>query len=540
MAQRVRQLIGGEWLDGEPAIASVDPATGIDVAVASATSWARIDNGIDRGVHAQLHLTEMGPEPIARFLEDLAVRIERRRNELVDAAHRETGLPAQSRLTEIEIPRTTNQLRQAGRAARSRSWIRPTISSAANIRSILTPLRGPVITIGPSNFPFAFNSVSGGDAAAAWATGHPVIAKAHPAHLLTSYLLAQEAFAAAADAGLPDAMLQVVYGVDPADGFRMVSDQRVAATAFTGSRRAGMALKGAADGAGVPIYLEMSSVNPVVVLAGAARDRAEGIAEELALSVTTGVGQFCTKPGLVFVVDDVDGRRMLESLAHLIAADGGGLMMTTGLNRSFHESVEELMNSGAAFIACGSQPDRATATAARLLTVDGAGFLERAGELQTEAFGPAMLVVVCRNVDELTGCLALVQGSLAGAIYMTPADRNDSTKVVDLLSSRVGRIVVNRPPTGVKVVGAMNHGGPFPSAGHPGFTAVGVPRSMERFGKLTCYDGMLDEDLPPELQDANPLGLWREIDGDYSREPVVTLNRNQQGGQSTGGRTAQT
>lgn len=513
VVQRVKQLIAGEWVDGDSGASSVDPATGTDVAVAPATSWAQIDRAISEGVDAQHRLTDIGPEPIARFLEDLALRIDRRADALADAAHRETSLPIQSRLTDVELPRTTDQLRQAGRAARARSWTRPTISTAANIRSMLTPLPGPVITIGPSNFPFAFNSVSGGDAAAAWASGHPVIAKAHPAHLLTSYLLAQEVAAAAAAGDLPRAMLQVVYVVDPTDGLRMVADRRIAASAFTGSRHAGMALKGAAESAGVPIYLEMSSVNPVVVLPGAAKDRADEIARDLALSITTGVGQFCTKPGLVFVVDDRNGRGLLDALAQHVAGDSGGLMMTSHLQRSFQESVEHLVKSGAARVASGSRPDRDSGAAAQLLTIGGGEFLIRADKLQTEAFGPAMLAVPCANVEEITECLTRIQGSLAGSVYATATDGSRLTEIVDVLTPRVGRVVINRPPTGVKVVGAMNHGGPYPSTGHPGSTAVGMPRSLERFAKLTCYDGMPDNQLPPELQDDNPLGIWRDVDG---------------------------
>ncbi len=516
MVERVRQLIAGEWLDGEPVASSVDPATGTEIAVAPATSWAQIDRAISEGVQAEQGLTELGPEPVARFLQDLASRIEARADELVDAAHRETGLPVEPRLRDVELPRTTDQLRQAAGAAQTRSWKRPTISTAVNIRSMMTPLPGPVVTIGPSNFPFAFNSITGGDAAAAWASGHPVIAKVHPSHLLTSYLLAQEVSDAAAAAGLPVAMIQVVYIVDPADGLRMVADRRIAATAFTGSRRAGMALKDAADSAGVPIYLEMSSVNPVVVLSGAAADRPDEIAGDLIQAITSGVGQFCTKPGLVFVVDDGDGRRVLDALARRVGDDRGGLMMTRGLLESFEESVEHLVTSGADRVAAGARPDLATGAAAQLLVVDASTFMTHADDLQTEAFGPAMLAVRCADVEEIAVCLSLIEGSLAATVYGTAGDDVHGTRIVDVLTPRVGRIVSNRPPTGVKVVAAMNHGGPYPSTGHPGSTAVGIPRSLERFAKLTCFDGMPDRLLPPELQDANPLGIWRDVDGQFT------------------------
>jgi 2,5-dioxopentanoate dehydrogenase len=516
---RVSQLIGGSWTSGNDG-SSKNPIDGEIVATAPSVEWAGLDEALDHGVLAYEEIQDLGPESMARFLEALALAIEGSAEELVDAATRETALPPAPRLKDVELPRTTDQLRQAAHAARARSWARPTIETAENVRSMLTPLPGPVVTIGPSNFPLAFNSVVGGDAAAALATGHPIVAKAHPGHLLTSYLLAELAHESALACGLPESAIQVVYLVDPPDGLRLVADPRVAATAFTGSRPSGMALKAAANSAGVPIYLEMSSANPVVVLERAAGQSPVKIAGELVESLTLGAGQFCTKPGLIFLVESEGSRRVVEEVEKLVGEHPGGIMTSDHLISSFQEALQRLMASGAEVRATGSAPPGHAAVSAGVLRIEGERFVEEPQALQEEAFGPASLLVVCEDFHEMIEALTKVEGSLAAAIYASEQDGEQAAAVLGVLTSRVGRVVFNRPTTGVKVVSAMNHGGPFPSTGHPGFTAVGIPRSLERFGKLTSFDGLPDGLLPLELQDANPLGIWREVDGAHTRQPL--------------------
>ena len=251
--------------------------------------------------HKAAHeLRQLPAEKIADFLDCYADRIEAAKDALVDAAYAETGLAKSPRLADVELPRTSNQLRAAAEACRTGNWAMPTIDTKTGIRSCYEAL-GPICIFGPNNFPFAFGSVSGGDFAAAIAAGNPVIGKANSSHPETTYLFAKEALEAAKQTGLPEATVQLIYRTNHADGERMVSDPRIGATGYTGSRNAGLQLKTAADRAGKPIYLELSSVNPVVITDNALEERCDEIVTEFTTSVLMGTGQFCTNPGLVML-----------------------------------------------------------------------------------------------------------------------------------------------------------------------------------------------------------------------------------------------
>ncbi len=265
------------------------------------STWADCEEALEAAVQAAEALRELPGDRLGEFLECFAQRIERRADELVARGHQETALPIAPRLRDVELPRTTHQLRQAAQAARDGSWKLATIDTSANIRSWFAPL-GPVVVFGPNNFPFAFGSLSGGDFAAAIAAGNPVIAKANSSHPATTRLFAEEAQAAAEQTRLPAGTVQLIYRLTHQDGERLVSDPRVGATGYTGSRAAGLALKAAADKAGKPIYLELSSVNPVVILPGAVATRSDQIVEEFTTSCLMGTGQFCTNPGLIVLV----------------------------------------------------------------------------------------------------------------------------------------------------------------------------------------------------------------------------------------------
>ena len=269
-------LLDGRW---QPASEPIDQFRAINPATAAViedrsypvSGWSDLAALLQAGRRAAATMATLSSERIADFLDTYATCLEQRAGALVEAAHIETGLPRKPRLAQVELPRTTGQLRQAAAAVREGSWRRATIDSAANIRSWLAPLGGPVVVIGPNNFPFAFNGVAGGDMAAAIAAGNPVIAKAHPGHPHTSMLLAEAALEAIQATQMPPATVQMFFHTSPELGLRLVSDPDTAAVAFTGSRAAGLALKAAADQAGRPIYLELSSLNPIFVLAGAVR-----------------------------------------------------------------------------------------------------------------------------------------------------------------------------------------------------------------------------------------------------------------------------
>lgn len=458
---------------------------------------------IQAGSEAAEALRTTSGDTIARFLEAMAVGMEERRDELVELAHAESGLPKAPRLKDVELPRTTGQLRQAAKAAREGSWRRPIRDDAAKIYSVLAPLGGPVVVMGPNNFPFAFNSAAGGDFAAAIAAHNPVIAKANTSHPGTTRLLAELAHAAAQSVGLHPAAVQLIYRTPREVGLELVSHPLVGATGFTGSRGAGLQLKTAADRAGKPIYLEMSSVNPVVLMEGALRERGTAIVDEFFGSCTMGAGQFCTNPGFVIVPDSEAGHAFIAAATAKFQAGTPGVLLSRGGRDGLGEAVATLRKHGAALL-CGGEPAEGPAYrfANTLLQISGEDFLKHPEELQTEAFGPVALLVVSRDVAQTAQILRHMEGNLTGTIYSdtTGSDDADYAVVEPPMRQKVGRLINDKMPTGVAVSPAMNHGGPFPSTGHPGFTAVGIPTSIARFAALHSYDNVREQRLPEDLR----------------------------------------
>ena len=522
-------LLNGSWCSSrnpEGTFNATNPATGEKLPEIYPVSGAEdMELALTAARQAVAELRALPPEGIAHFLETFAAEIEARRDILVQTAQAETGLPAKPRLAEVEFPRTTNQLRQAAAAARDRSWCRPTIDTAANIRSKYASMGGPVTVFGPNNFPFAFNSVCGGDFAAAVAAGNPVIAKANTGHPGTSRIFADAAVGAMRKSGVPSSLVQMVYRLKPEDGLRLVSHPLIGATAFTGSKAAGLRLKQAADSAGKPIYLEMSSLNPVVVLPGALEERSGTIAGELYGSCTMGSGQFCTNPGLVLLLEGSGSDAFIESCRNHFHDSAAGVLLGAQVLSDATAAVNTLRDHGAELIT-GGHPVESDGYryANTLLRVSGHTFLKSPALLQTEAFGPVSLIVSAEGLPQLIEIIEGLEGNLTGCIYSHTKGGEDDRlydRIAPALRSRVGRLLNDKMPTGVAVSPAMNHGGPYPATGHPGFTAVGIPASMLRFAALHCYDNVRAHRLPEELQDRNCTGdLWRLIDGQWTQKSI--------------------
>jgi NADP-dependent aldehyde dehydrogenase len=455
------------------------------------------------GVVAAEELRGAEPENVAKFLEACAAGIEQRAADLVEMAHAETALPKTPRLRDVELPRTTDQLRQAARAVRDGSWQRPIRDEARKICSVFAPLGGPVVVMGPNNFPLAFNSAAGGDFAAAIAARNPVIAKANTSHPGTTRLLAEIAFEAARNRRLPESTIQLIYRTAREIGLELVAHPMTGATAFTGSREAGLQLKAAADRAGRPIYLEMSSINPVVIFEGALRERTEAIANELFASCTSGAGQLCTKPGLILLPQGEPGQRFIETARRKFEAAAPGVLLGRGVREGLIKAVGALRGHGAEVV-CGGEPlpGPGARFANTLLRASADAFLRHPQELQTEAFGPVSLLVFCRDVDDMATVVKNIAGNLTGTIYAHAGGADDEaySKIEPHLRARVGRLLNDKMPTGVAVSPAMNHGGPFPATGHAGFTAVGLPASIQRFAALHCYDNVPPSRLPAILR----------------------------------------
>ena len=518
-------LIDGEWIDSSAtgSFHGVNPRTlealGDEYPV---SGWADCDRALDAATRAAVTLRGVASQEIAGFLNAYADCISARSDALVAMAHAETALPATPRLKDVELPRTVDQLRQAAAASRDESWRQPTIDRQRGIRSQFESL-GPVWVFGPNNFPFAFNSVAGGDFAAAIAAGNPVICKANSSHPGTTRLLAEAAINAMRATKMPRGLVQLIYRTNHADGKRLVADHRTAAIGYTGSRPAGLELKTAADAAGKPIYLELSSTNPVVILPGAVQERADAIADEFASSCLMGAGQFCTNPGLLILVGAEAATTMISLFRLRFEKAPVGTLLSPRVQDSLSAAVSTLLGAGAEIVTGGHAGGGAGCSFANtLLRVSAARFLANSELLQTEAFGNCSLCVVCDDGDEATKIINRLEGQLTACVYSSTTGQDDALydRLAPLLRSRAGRLLNDRMPTGVAVSPAMNHGGLFPATGHPGFTAVGIPASLRRFARLACYDNVRPHRLPPTLRDANPSGAWRSIDGRWTQDSV--------------------
>ena len=523
-------LINGKWEipeNPENTFRAVNPAEKADLPpIYPVSNSDDVERVIKAGEIAAIKLRKISNDRLATFIEKFADNIEARAQELVDLAHLETALPKEPRLSTIELPRTIGQLRQAASATRAMSWCNATIDTSTNIRSMFGPLAGPIVIFGPNNFPYAFNSCAGGDFAAAIASGNPIIAKANTGHPGTTKIFAECAFDAVKITGLPKATVQLLYRVLPEDGFKLVSHASIGATGFTGSKYAGLKLKEAADKMGKPIYLEMSSINPVFVLPGAIRERSEALAEEFYGSFRMGAGQFCTSPGLMVVQDNEESRGFINSIAKLFGSNSPQTLLGKNGPLDIKDGVKVLKESGAQVLVGGEVAEGpGYAFEDTLLEVSGEAFIANPEALQTEAFGPVSMIVVTKDTKEMEGVAASMEGNLTGAFYSHTGDDDDPiyNQLASVLRGKVGRLLNDKMPTGVAVVSSMNHGGPFPATGHPGFTAVGIPGSMVRFGALHCYDNVRAHRLPVELQDENPTGeMWRCIDGEWTMMDVNT------------------
>ncbi len=513
-------LIAGEWRNPTTPVGSfhaVNPATGEVIGPAFPRSGEdEIELAVVAAAQAADALAAIAPERIAAFLDAYAAAIEAAKDELVATAHAETGLPASPRLADVELPRTCSQLRQAAQAVRGHAWTHPVIDTKAGLRAHFAPLHKPVVVFGPNNFPFAFNAVAGGDFASAIAARNPVIAKAHPSHPATSKRLASLACDAAIANGLPAATVQLLYDVDNALGLRLAGDRRIGAIGFTGSRAAGLALKSAADAAGIPMYAEMSSVNPVFLLPGALRERGETLAQEFFGSCTMGSGQFCTNPGIVLVPANADGDAFAARAAEKFDAATPMVLFSTGVQQHLAAGVQALRDAGAQVVAgkaCIDGPGSRYAPS--LLSTDGDAFLAHTSALQQEAFGPVSLLVRYRDIEQAIAIARAFDGNITGSLHSAADGSDDAayTRIAAALRPRVGRLIDDKWPTGVAVSPAMQHGGPYPSTSHAGFTSVGMPASIRRFTQLQAYDNVRDDRLPIELRNANPAGIQRLVDG---------------------------
>jgi alpha-ketoglutaric semialdehyde dehydrogenase len=468
-----------------------------------------IDSALNMAVKAFAAYKKTTPAQRAAFLHAIADDIVSLGDELINVAAAESGLPL-PRL-QGERDRTTGQLRLFAGMMAEGSWVNARINTGTpDVRQMQIPI-GVIGIFGASNFPLAF-SVAGGDTAAALAAGCPVVFKAHPAHPHTSYLVATAIRNAVMRTQMPEGVFSMVHGISHETGQYLAAHPLVSAIAFTGSFKGGKALYDTATRRAVPIpvFAEMGSVNPVFFLPGILREKAAALAMQLLQSVTLGVGQFCTNPGM-FITASEDAA-FISALQQGIGGMSGGHMLTPGILNAYQHSIDWLQQEGVAVLgAANATPQQATPY---LLQVTAANALKNPAICQ-EVFGPASLHIHAGSIEELYHLARTLEGQLTATIHGTEEDLREHAALIDILREKAGRIIINGFPTGVAVNHAMVHGGPWPAATPAAGTSVGTA-AIYRFCRPVCFQDFPAYLLPPELQDHNPMHIWRLVNGDFS------------------------
>ncbi|MFE0842829.1 aldehyde dehydrogenase (NADP(+)) [Achromobacter insolitus] len=479
-----------------------------------------VERAVDLATRAFDPYRNLPLERRAAFLEAIAEEILALGDALIERAHAESGLPV-ARLTG-ERARTAGQLRLFAQVVRDGHFLRATIDTAqperqpaprADLRLAKIPL-GPVAVFGASNFPLAF-SVAGGDTASALAAGAPVIVKAHSAHLGTSELVGRAIQKAAERLDMPEGVFSLLIGAGRDIGEALVAHPGIKAVGFTGSRQGGLALLRIANSRHepIPVYAEMSSINPVFLLPRALSARAEALAQGFADSLTMGAGQFCTNPGLVLAIDGPDLQRFVTAAGKALSAKAAQTMLTPGIHAAYESGRAQVdALEGVERVASGAQAGGQANAAQAALYVTDAQRLLRTPELQAEMFGPASVVVKARSLDELLQVADLLEGQLTATLHLDEGDHSAARRLLPVLERKCGRILANGFPTGVEVCHAMVHGGPFPATSNAMYSSVGSS-AIDRFLRPVCYQDIADELLPAALQQANPQGVWRLVDG---------------------------
>ncbi|MBN2470908.1 MAG: aldehyde dehydrogenase (NADP(+)) [Anaerolineae bacterium] len=524
-----KNLIAGQWsAQGNETFAAVDPRMKAEGSVRffNATD-GEIELAVRQAASAFKTMRLYTAEVRAAFLESAADEIDKLGAALIETADAETGL-GQPRL-EGERGRTTSQLRLFASLLREGSYVEAIIDPAipdrkpaprVDIRRMLIPL-GPVAVFGASNFPLAF-SVGGGDTASAFAAGCPVIVKAHPGHPGTSELVARAILAAGEQHGFPPGFFSMVQGDTIRVGQTLVKHPQLEAVGFTGSLNGGRALfdSAASRPRPIPVFAEMGSINPVVISPQALATRAEDIASGLVTSVTLGCGQFCTKPGLVFVVDDDASRAFIARVAELMDQRQPGVLLNQAVLARLAEDVERTAATGGVAERTASDvvapegycyPNTVFQTTAEQFIHD--------QSLQNEHFGPVTMFVTCPTPDALFEAVESLHGNLTATVHSEAEEAAFTGELFSRLREKVGRLIWNGFPTGVEVGYAMQHGGPYPATTAPQTTSVGV-MAIKRFMRPVAYQNLPDALLPEALQDANPLNIWRVVDAQLTREPI--------------------
>ena len=459
----------------------------------------------------------------ADFLEKIGEEIMALGDELIERCTQETGLP--TKRLQGERGRTVNQLNLFAQLLREGSWVDARIDRAQpdreplpkpDVRQMHIAL-GPVGVFGASNFPLAF-SVAGGDTASALAAGCSIVVKGHPAHPGTCELVGRAIVRAAEATGMPPGVFSLVQGTTVEVGQTLVKHPLIKAVGFTGSYRGGKALFDTANQRPepIPVYAEMGSINPVFILPGALRERREQIATGLVGSVTLGVGQFCTNPGLVASTASDHTEDFLAKVGQALQAAETGAMLTKRISEAYQRGANQMAEaSEVETLGKGKSSEAAAPSQAYVFRTNLDNFLAN-GHLSEEVFGPSTLHVATQNKQEMLKLAERLEGHLTATLHATEEDLREYVDLVAILERKVGRLLINGFPTGVEVCHSMVHGGPFPATTDSRTTSVGT-LAIKRFSRPVCYQNFPQFALPDELKDDNPLDVWRLVDGEVSK-----------------------
>jgi len=519
-------LIGYNYLpEAGKKFKAFDPAMGVDLpGDFYAANLAEADAAMDLADKAFAEYRNIGKNKKAAFLRGIADELKAIALEIVERAMSESGLPAQR--LQGELNRTTNQLYMFADLLEEGSWVEAIIDTAIpdrkplpriDIRKMMVPL-GPAVVFGASNFPLAY-SVAGGDTAAALASGCPVVVKAHPAHPGTSALVAGAIKKAAEQNGMPEGVFSMLYDDGYSIGEALVKHPKTKIVTFTGSLKGGMALvKMARDrDEPIPVFAEMGSINPVVLLPQALENRAEELAKIYG-SITVNAGQFCTKPGLLFAIKSEGLERFKQELAKGIESVDSATMLTPGIRSTFGKLSKDRLDESAVSVLAQSDKlntERINQGLAVVTEITAADFLADE-KYKEEVFGPYSMLVVADDIAQLEQALNSMQGQLTATVMAEKEELPKYKSITDKLADLAGRVILNGPPTGVEVGNAIMHGGPFPATSDSRFTSVGTS-SIKRFVRPVCWQNWSEELLPDELKTDNPLKIWRLFNNEWSK-----------------------
>lgn len=487
-------------------------------------SEEEVYRAVDLADKAFLELSTISFQNRADFLEEIAIQIELLGNELLHCFVSETGLTF-DRAT-VEKNRTLLQLRSFAQLVRENNWVEASIDTAdekcnppqPDLRKMLIGI-GPVVVFGASNFPLAY-STAGGDTASAFAAGCPVIVKAHPLHAGTGELVANAIVAAVRSTGMPKGIFSNLNAINYEVGQKLVLHPKIKAVGFTGSIAGGRALFDLANSRPepIPVFAEMGSVNPVIILPEILQKESDHWSTVYADSITAGNGQFCTNPGLLFLIQSDETNDFLENLTEKILAKSPAPMLHKSIQEKFESNKMKALE--VPFIRKTEREGGLATNYGRqtILTVTGDVFVENP-ILHEEVFGPFTLAVICANLEELEKCISLLKGQLTGSVIGFVEKMNNYNTLILTLSQRVGRLIFNGVPTGVVVCPSMHHGGPYPATTDSRFTAVGID-SIRRFARPIAFQNFPEQLLPETLKNKNSTNSYRRIDGELTKNHV--------------------